>query len=242
MTGCLALYDPDSNYIYKATHAHNFADCIEFYDDWGYGDHTNLAVYYRMCDWIVQEIFANEAILKTDASRFEVYSEKPLHPDANKHILAFDLIYCCTTYGLFHGITFDRPNSKEKKLYLERKSKAEELAQKLAKAKTDEALLLEAKQYLQSVMGKGAGVLSKAFGPSTVMENNGEMVSIRISSGEIKKLGLSTAVAKKLLAVDSPDFAEQIVRYVSVLRREAMIPKAVMDAEQALEPYLEYLE
>ena len=50
VTGYLFLYDPDHNYIYKATHARDFADCIEFYDDWGYGTDVKLAIYYRMCD------------------------------------------------------------------------------------------------------------------------------------------------------------------------------------------------
>lgn len=27
-----------------------FADCIEFYDDFGMGDHVKLKTYYRMCD------------------------------------------------------------------------------------------------------------------------------------------------------------------------------------------------
>ena len=35
VTGYLFLYDPDHNYLYKATHCRDFADCIEFYDDWG---------------------------------------------------------------------------------------------------------------------------------------------------------------------------------------------------------------
>lgn len=47
--------------------------------------------------------------------------------DANKHILVFDLIFCCSAYDLFDGITFTRPTSKEKNLIAEKRKKATEL-------------------------------------------------------------------------------------------------------------------
>ena len=34
--------------------------------------------------------------------------------DKEKHMLVFDIIYCCTTYHLFDGITFKRLSTKEK--------------------------------------------------------------------------------------------------------------------------------
>jgi len=69
--------------------------------------------------------------MATDASRFEAgWGEDPntLYPDSEKHILAFDLIYCCSTYGLYDGITFSRPKSKERHLKQERKEKAIQLS------------------------------------------------------------------------------------------------------------------
>ena len=243
VTSYLALYDPDDNYIYKATQALRFADCVEFYDDWGAGDHTKLKVYYRMCDWVAQEILKNEAVLKTDASRFAANPEGTLHPDRNKHILTFDLIYCCSVYGLFHGITFEHPNSKEKQLYIERKKKAEELAAKLSKAREEVAMLADAKQCIMSLMGAGSVVLSKAFGEGTVLENTGEIISVQVkSSGEIKKFGLAISVCNKLLSSAEASFSETISHCIPVLRRESFINRAVEDAEKALKPYIEYLE
>lgn len=52
VTGYLFLYDSDHNYLYKATHCRSFADCMEFYDDWGSGKTTKLDVFFRMCDII----------------------------------------------------------------------------------------------------------------------------------------------------------------------------------------------
>ena len=44
----LFFHDPEHNYLYKATQAHEFADCVEFLDDWGAGANFKLDVYYRM--------------------------------------------------------------------------------------------------------------------------------------------------------------------------------------------------
>lgn len=66
----LFLYDPDHNYIYKATHALAFADCVEFYDDWGWGDSVRLDVYYRMCDQLVKAAKADKDLMAADARRF----------------------------------------------------------------------------------------------------------------------------------------------------------------------------
>lgn len=52
----LFLRYPDSNYMYKASQAKSFADCIEFYDDWGPMSDFKIEVYYRMCDQLVKEI------------------------------------------------------------------------------------------------------------------------------------------------------------------------------------------
>ena len=65
----LFLYDPDHNYIYKATHAREFADCIEFYDDWGQGECVKLDVYYRMCDEIAEAAKNHTALISNDNIR-----------------------------------------------------------------------------------------------------------------------------------------------------------------------------
>ena len=61
----LFLRYPDSNYGYKASQAKSFADCIEFYDDWGPMTDFRLDIFYRMCDQLIEEIKANEALVAT---------------------------------------------------------------------------------------------------------------------------------------------------------------------------------
>ena len=47
-------------------------------------------------------------------SGLENFGTFELHPDTEKHILLFDIIYCCNTYDLFNIIPFVKPNAKEK--------------------------------------------------------------------------------------------------------------------------------
>ncbi len=71
VTSYLFYYDPDHNYVFKATNAREFADYVWFCDEWGTGDTVKLDIYYRMCNQLVEIIKTNNALLATDASRFE---------------------------------------------------------------------------------------------------------------------------------------------------------------------------
>ena len=157
VTCYLFLYDPDHNYIYKATHAREFADCIEFYDDWGYGENVKLDVYYRMCDEVLEAAKNHATLMETDASRsaFSQDDKQPLHPDQEKHILVFDLIYCCSAYGLFDGISYEKPNSKARQLFRERKEKALQLFDKLTEAKEELQRYQEVKDDVKTLLCKG---------------------------------------------------------------------------------------
>ena len=95
VTTYLFLYDPDHNYIFKSSNARVFADCIEFYDDWGVGDSVKLDVYYRMCDQVAEIAKRSSELMKTDASRFENgwgIDPQTFARDKEKHILVSDLM------------------------------------------------------------------------------------------------------------------------------------------------------
>ena len=63
------------------------------------------------------------------------------------NILAFDIIYCCTVYDLFDGVSYTKRNMKEKQLYLAEKAKAESLKKDFEKAKADMDALENALEY-----------------------------------------------------------------------------------------------
>ncbi len=111
--GCLAMARPAENYIYFYSKAENWANCVEFGEDIGSGSNFSLSTYYRMCDELVQCIKGNPRIQKCGQLRMDAAiadnKSSNLVPtdfdfDDNYHLLAYDIIYCATTYNLYIDI------------------------------------------------------------------------------------------------------------------------------------------
>ena len=238
----LFLRYPNSNYGYKASQAKSFADCIEFYEDWGPMTDFHLDVYSRMCDQVIEEIKKNNALMETHMSRFE-NTDRKLHPDENLHILMLDIIYSSQTYGFYGDITFNPISAKSRKLYFEHVAKAKELAEKLEKAKAEAALLDEAKEYITTSLSKGVTVKHKSFGEGVVEDCTETVITIHFAkTDEIKKLGLISAIENNLLSLPSDKMTQKIKSYIPVLNREHQIPGNITRAIDELQPYLEYLD
>ena len=241
VTGYMFLYDPDHNFLYKASHARKFADCIEFYDDWGYGANTRLDVYFRMCDEVLEAINANQPLLATAASRFDI-DPLGMHPDTNKHILLFDMIYCCSTYSLFHGIHFVVPKNDERKLMQERKEKAVRLSAELSKAKERLLPVEEGKQLLDEIIKPGVIVHHRVFGDGPIVAITDTMMTVDFSKAGIKTLGTLTSIGKGLITLDDAMAMEKIAPYSDCLLNKKQLQDAVAFAEKQLAPYVDYLD
>jgi len=201
------LYDPDSSYIVKPKHARKFADCIDFFDDWKGGQSTRLDIYYRMCDEVAEAIQNNTALLETHQSRFELEQPGSLHPDEKHHLLVFDLIYCCSTYGLYSGVSFNRPPDLEKvRLREENEKKAAELYLKLEESKKEVALLTEGKAFFAPYFTEGATVKSKLNGDGIVQSCDESTVTVNFPAKEKSiKFKFTDAVSARFLYVDGPN-------------------------------------
>ena len=238
----LFLRYPESNYGYKASQAKSFADCIEFYDDWGPMTNFKLSVFSCMCEQLIEEIRANEALMETHMSRFE-NTDRKLHPDKNLHILALDIIYSSQAYNFYGDMTFDPINAKSRKLYFERVAKAKELAEAVEKAKADAALLDEAKNFIATSLAKGLTVKHRVFGEGVVEECTGTIIAVHFAkTDETKKLGLTVAIGNGLLSLPSEELTQKIKEYIPVLNRDTQIPGNLSRAIDELQPYLEYLD
>lgn len=237
----LFLRYPDSNYGYKASQAKSFADCIEFYDDWGPMTDFRLDIYYRMCDQLVDEIKKNDALVATHNSRFE-NTERKLHPDKNLHILALDIIYTSQAYNFYGDMTFNLINAKARKLHFERVAKAKELAETVERAQQTANLLNEAREYIASVCISGACLKHRSFGEGIVKECAGTIMSVFFPKiNDTKKLGLTFALENGLISFESEETTQKIKEYIPVLKREQDIPKTLTKAIEELQPYMEYL-
>ena len=240
----LFLNDPDNHYLYKASEAKDFASCVEFYDDWGSGNDFNLKAYYKMCDMLVDEIKACQELTETHKSRYETYSEKELHPDANYHILAFDIIYGApeNRYNFYEGIPFSAITAEKRKLYQERVKKAEELYNEVLAAQEKAELLNKAKKYYLDNLNVGDIVRHKAFGAGTITEINSESIIVRFDkSGETKKFILLKIFDGGFMKADLPDIEEKIAEFHPIANA-IDLDKKLDRAKNAFKPYAKYLE
>lgn len=243
VTTYLALYDPDHNYILKQTQSRSFAECIEYYDDWGTGEDVNLAIYYKMCDELVNAIKQNEVLLKTDASRFDPrmgYGE--LFPDTEKHLLAFDIIYCSTVYNLYSGVSIVKRNAKERALYEERKKKAR------VRKDTLDAAYREKEKYdslcavLESAFPVGSELTHSKLGKGIVVEKRDDYIFVQFAGkNSPTKLSLPMSYGNGLISLDNAD--EPIEEEQKpLLLEENRLKDRIQSAEKQFAPYADDLE
>jgi hypothetical protein len=237
----LFLYAPDNHYMYKASQSCIFSDCIQYYDDWGTGDNIKLDVYYRMCDWLVEQIFECKELLATDASRFKLPESAEMFEDKKKHLLAFDIIYACSVYDLFDGISFDRPKMKEKNLMIERKLKAQRMLDNYQKALENYDELNKALLFVEKSLLPGTLMVHKTFGTGELVSYSNGVVEVSFQTGN-KKLGLAMALSMGLVKIADTNITTEILQYIPYLKDKDAIINAFARAEKELEPYKEYLE
>ncbi len=107
----LNLWRPHDNYIFKSTEAVNWANCIEYGDDFGSGETFSLKKYYHMCDELLEEVRSNETIMRLYEARF---AREARNFDDEKHILVYDIIYCAHAYNFYSDAITTKTSSTER--------------------------------------------------------------------------------------------------------------------------------
>lgn len=232
----LFLYDPDHNYLYKYSHGREFAEIVAFGDDWGSGKDTKLNIYYKMCDQLVEAMKEDSALMELDHSRYTRGFAAPedMHPDLEKHILAFDMIYCICTYGLGDDIELP-PGPHDKR------AKALELFYKWQEAQESLDYLNEAKEYTNSVFKSEVTIHHITYGEGIVQNNTGSQLEVSFNTVGLKKIGTFTAAAHGLIIADVPGYDEIFAPYADILNNEDTIKTQLSYAKNNLLPYLTYL-
>ncbi len=239
----LFLYAPETHYMYKAQQSNIFADCIEFYDDWGSGDNIKLDVYYRMCDWVVEQIMQNEDLLKADATRFSESGEKNMIEDTNKHMLLFDIIYACSVYDLFDGITFTRPKAREKAQIIERREKAVILLEKHNSAVAEYEKLLTIIDDFEKLLVPGETLAHRQYGKGNIVSYINDILEVSFDKfTDIKRLGATTSFVGGLLKFDSENNQQKFIDLLPYIKQKSKLKKALENSEKELKSYKEYLE
>ena len=236
------FYDPDHYYMYKASQAQAYADCVEFYDDWGSGAKMDLRIYHRMCDELVAAIKTRDDLLDIKDSRAK-YAKKPLHPDTEMHILAFDVIFCSTVYNLFEGIHYSVRNAEEKRIHLEKMNEARNARANHAEALDRMARLDYAEAFFAEKLSVGSAVTHKRFGIGTITSLSGKVIEAQFSGlDHPSTLVWRDCVKAGLLSFKTAENAAEYDELVTLLRQAEVIRKNAAIAEKKLEQYAEYLQ
>ena len=235
-------YDPDNYYLYKASQAHSYADCVEFYDDWGSGANINLRIYHRMCDELVAAIKENSALLEINKRRFDL-SQKPMHPDAAYHILAFDILFCSTVYNLYEGIHYSTKNASEKKAYIEKKNEADTALAAQSEALDLAARLDRAEAFFTQKLSVGSKITHKSFGAGKIVDLPNEHTVVSTFPGKEMpvKLGWRTCIVSNIISFRTEENSAEYDEMVSLIRRADMIRRSVTMAEQKLQAYKDFI-
>lgn len=236
------FYDPEHYYLYKALQAKRFADCVEFYDNWGSGTQMDLQVYHRMCDELVKAIRDCPALLETNRGRAD-YARGPIHPDEALHLLAFDIIYCCSVYGLFDGIHYTMRNGQERKAYLAKIDAARAAAEERAKAEEQVARLEHAEEFFEERLSAGSPIAHRSFGVGRVIGRPGKYL-IEVEFPEksrsvtlVWRDCIKSGIISLKTGVDKGEYDE----LSALLSRADRIRQEAAAAEEKLAAYAEYL-
>ena len=201
----LNLFAPDKNYHYKATQAREFMYCVEYGDDFGSGMDFRLSKYYRMCDWLVEQIKTMPDLIKAHTDRMT----ETMFAGDDFHILAFDIIYSGVVYNLYHGIDIYRPtkaNSKERA----EKARIEAAEKKLSETTNELEKLLADRSMYDGFSAVGLKIYQRSFGDGTISVQDGNYITVTFSVGD-KRFLLPTSFTAGFLKTDD----EEVMRVIS---------------------------
>ena len=182
-------------------------------------------------------------LLDVDDSRYDKElnaKSRDIFADTERHLLAFDIIYCSTTHDLYSGVTYTKRDVKAKKAFIENKVKAEGLKKSFDKAKADMDALQEVKDYLVKMIAVGDKIEHKAYGTGVVKAFDGDKMMLSFEEKE-GQYSFMTLVANGIISVDKPGFKEKIEEYKDIIKKHDLIPRVLDYAAKALEPYEELL-
>lgn len=175
----LAMFAPADNYVYKYSETETMAVYGEYGFDIGAGEDFNLAYYYKMCDEIVEVLKKHDSLLEKHFGKLDTgcYDDKSLH------LLAFDVMYCCRTYGFYRGLShIAKRDSIKAAKEAEKQKEAAALLQEKIDALTAEIEDLELSlPDISDISLSNVEVTSKTYGIGTVVEHEGNRIKVQFS-------------------------------------------------------------
>lgn len=179
----LAMYAPEKNFIYKYRPVEVFAQYTEYGKDIGSGSSFSLAHYYELGDIIVAALREHPSLLDKHKSILD----DTYYRDESLHLLAFDIIYCASTYGYFKDLRHKPKKDAIKAYNLEQQRKEEEAQRQAAIEELEEQIrAVEAKlDEYRAISLVGIQVFQKAYGTGIVVSQNVNAICVRF--GDVEK-------------------------------------------------------
>ena len=165
----LTLAYPDKNFFYMFTKAENWAVFTEYGWDLGSGENFSLPVYYQMCEELVGAIKESSELQICDKARRDKVGASFYD---NYHTLAYDIIYCATTYHLFRDLPIFYPIGVKNRV--ERARELEEIEKLRAEMLYAEKRVIEFDAAEWKPLNLiGHDVRHKRFGSGVIVEQTG---------------------------------------------------------------------
>ena len=217
----LAMFDPDKNYLFKATPAHHFAQYMEYDGDIGSGQTFSLQAYYIMCDQLKERIKTSPEMLANAQKRLEDWKALQNHTpgcdehpgqweDSKHHVLVYDLIYCMDAYNLTNGMK--PPVHKSKTTTAKQRAWRKEMEAALqadVDQLQDQIDALEAQiNALPKHQFEGMTLKTKAFGVVTISRQDGAYLFFEVD-GQTKQFALPDCIANGFLIPQDTEVIQQ---------------------------------
>lgn len=174
----LTMEHPNDNYIFFWSRANNWANCVEFGEDIGSGNHFSLATYYRMCDELREEIVKHENLISCAEKRAKAAGSTI---DDNYHTMVYDIIFCATAYNLYVDIPHYPKGTPARVKRAKERTELEKTREEYLAAKNKYNKLLKDHPPVFDLTGHE--VKSKAFGVGTVLKHLKNKETVKFQSG-----------------------------------------------------------
>lgn len=178
----LALYAPGENFIYKYSHAESFARHIEYGKDIGSGVTFSLAHYYEMANAVVEALRYHPTLVEEHSK----FLGADYYKDDSLHLLAFDIIYCSSTYGFFRNLKH-KSKAEALKDYKAEQARMAEEAKRQASIDAVEERIREVEEELdiyRAISLVGVQVYQKKEGYGIVVRQNVNQIAVEFETGE----------------------------------------------------------
>jgi hypothetical protein len=183
----LGLIFPEKDFIYKPSTVSNFADSVEYPENFSSGKAFRLDIYYRMCREL-SELLRNrtelmqivQKELMRQAEEYDMPGLESIDPEC--HILAFDIMYIADAYDYYMDHPFVH-RTKASRTKQEKEEKKQEIENEISYIEDHIQMLKEDLEKLANADVIGSSVSHRKFGEGKITGQTDDKVTVEFPAG-----------------------------------------------------------